>query len=145
MYKVIIPVDESNVKIEYFETPRYVVKQKNGVIITTPNGDIADGVLSADGSVIYALPGKQLDVEGSTYTKCNMYNISMNAYLKEMDDLQKATEANIDANATQITESQVAMCDIYETVDSNTTQITETQTALCDVYELVASLTEQPA
>ena len=145
MYKVIIPIDETNVKIEYFEKPRYVYLQTNGVIISTENEEIADGILSSDGSVIYALPDKALDTEEYTYSVCNMYNIDMNMYLKDMEDLQKNTNDNITANATQITESQVAMCDIYETVDSNTTQITEAQTALCDVYELVASLTEKNA
>lgn len=141
MYKAIIMIDEDTRKVEYFETPKYVFRQTNGVIITTDNPKVAQGILCQDNSVIYAFDDR-LDNEEYTYTRCVLFEISMNQYIKETADLKAEQDAINDNNAAQLTESQIALCDIYETVDSNSNQITETQTALCDVYEMIATLTE---
>lgn len=45
MYKAIIMIDEDTRKVEYFETPKYVFRQTNGVIITTDNPKVAQGIL----------------------------------------------------------------------------------------------------
>ena len=142
MYKVIIPVDDTTAKVEYFEKPKYVFKQTNGVIITTDDASKADGILCYDNSVIYAFKDKQLDTEDSEYQICYMYEIDMNTYIKEMDDIKKQQESSISSNSTQITEAQTALVDIFESslntgveVESLSEQMTESQTALVDVFE----------
>ena len=135
MFKVIIPVDKTTTKVEYFETPRYIFKQTNGVIITTDDPSKADGILSADNSVIYSFADKALG-EDENYTNVIMYEISMNSYIKE-------TAATIESANDQVTETQTALADVYEQQTSNTDQITETQTALADVYEQQTSNTDQ--
>ena len=142
MYKVIIPVDDTTAKVEYFDKPKYVFKQTNGVIITTDDPSKADGILCHDNSVIYAFKDKQLDTEDSEYQICYMYEIDMNTYIKEMDDIKKQQESSISSNSTQITEAQTALVDIFESslntgveVESLSEQMTESQTALVDVFE----------
>lgn len=142
MYKVIIPVDDTTAKVEYFDKPKYVFKQTNGVIITTDDPSKADGILCYDNSVIYAFKDKQLDTEDSEYQICYMYEIDMNTYIKEMDDIKKQQETSISSNSTQITEAQTALVDIFESslntgveVESLSEQMTESQTALVDVFE----------
>ena len=142
MYKVIIPVDDTTAKVEYFDKPKYVFKQTNGVIITTDDPSKADGILCYDNSVIYAFKDKQLDTEDSEYQICYMYEIDMNTYIKEMDDIKKQQESSISSNSTQITEAQTALVDIFESslntgveVESLSEQMTESQTALVDVFE----------
>ena len=142
MYKVIIPVDDTTAKVEYFDKPKYVFKQTNGVIITTDDPSKADGILCYDNSVIYAFKDKQLDTEDSEYQICYMYEIDMNTYIKEMDDIKKQQETSISSNSTQITEAQTALVDIFESslntgveVENLSEQMTESQTALVDVFE----------
>ena len=142
MYKVIIPVDDTTAKVEYFDKPKYVFKQTNGVIITTDDPSKADGILCYDNSVIYAFKDKQLDTEDGEYQICYMYEIDMNTYIKEMDDIKKQQETSISSNSTQITEAQTALVDIFESslntgveVESLSEQMTESQTALVDVFE----------
>lgn len=135
MFKVIIPVDKTTTKVEYFETPRYIFKQTNGVIITTDDVSKADGILSADGSVIYSFADKALG-EDENYTNVDMYEISMNTYIKETSD-------NMQETSDQVTETQTALADVYEQQTENTDQITEAQTALVDVYEQQATNTDQ--
>lgn len=154
MFKVIIPVDKTTTKVEYFETPRYIFKQTNGVIITTDDASKADGILSADGSVIYSFANKALG-EDENYTNVDMYEIGMNTYIKETSDNIVSTNDQVTEtqtaladvyeqqteNTDQITEAQTALADVYEQQTSNTDQITEVQSAVCDIYELVSTLT----
>lgn len=137
MFKVIIPVDEKTARIEYFEKPNYVTLQTNGVIITTEDPTIADGVLSEDSSVIYAFKGGKLDTEEYTYEACYMYEVSTNEYIRY-------TKANINNAGDQITETQMAITDMYEGQQNNDTQITETQMAIIDIYEMVSALGDTP-
>ena len=55
MFKVIIPVNKITKKVEYFETPRYIFKQTNGVIITTDDASKAgtDGILVVGNEPLY--------------------------------------------------------------------------------------------
>ncbi len=154
MFKVIIPVNKTTKKVEYFETPRYIFKQTNGVIITTDDASKADGILSADGSVIYSFTNKALG-EDTNYTNVDMYEIDTNTYIKETSDNMTSTNDQVTetqtaladvyeqqtSNTDQITEAQTALVDVYEQQASNTDQITEVQTAVCDIYELVSTLT----
>ena len=135
MFKVIIPVSKTTKKVEYFETPRYIFKQTNGVIITTDDASKADGILSADGSVIYSFANKALG-EDTNYTNVDMYEIDTNTYIKETSDNMTSTNDQVTE-----TEAQTALVYVYEQQASNTDQITEVQTAVCDIYELVSTLT----
>lgn len=136
MFKVIIPVDQKTARIEYFEKPNYVTLQTNGVIISTDDPTIADGVLSEDNAVIYAFKGGKLDTPEYTYEACYMYEVSGNEYIKY-------TKGNINDIGDQVTESQMAIIDVYEAQNNNATQITETQLAIIDIYEMIAA-TEDP-
>lgn len=149
MYKAIIPIDDSTIKVEYFEKPKYVFKQTNGVIITTDDASKADGILCYDNSVIYAFKDKQLDTEEGEYQICYLYEIDMNTYIKEMEDYKKQQDSNIELNATQMTETQTALVDVFEStlttsesVEDLGTQVTETQTALVDVFESTLTNTD---
>lgn len=55
----------------------------------------------------------------------------------------EALKAENKSLSTQLTDSQLALCDVYEQLVNSKQQVTETQLALCDVYEQLIALTTQ--
>lgn len=128
---------ETGETIGMTEVPTYIRLAKNGCYVMCTEKDMASPDKAPQGvayaSTPYNLLGKEsmgdlptvmvIEVDGGT----------------ELEAL-KNENASL---STQLTDSQLALCDVYEQGIKSEQQLTETQLALCDVYEQLIALTSQ--
>lgn len=128
MYNIINA--ETGETIGMTESVTYIrLNSKNGCFVMCEDGETPQGVAYA--STPYNLFGKESmgdlpivivsEVDGGT----------------EMDAL-KSENASL---SEQLTQAQLALCDVYEQGVTAESQLTETQLALCDMYEQLLALT----
>lgn len=110
------------------DTPNYIRLSQNGCYVSCAEKD-AQGV--AYNSTPFHLFGKS----GLADLPTVLVNEVDSG--KEIESLQAENKSLSD----QLTQAQLALCDVYEHGVSSEAQLTETQLALCDVYEQLIALT----
>ena len=112
------------------ESPTYIRLSQNGCYVLCKSGETPQGVAFA--SQPYNLFGKEPmspDLPTVLVTEVDGGN--------EVDALKADNKYLSD----QLTQSQLALCDVYEQALNSDSQLTETQLALCDVYEQLIAVT----
>lgn len=138
---------ETGESVGITERPTYIRLASNGCYVMCSEKDMTNPNKKPQGvayaSTPYNLYGaesmgdlptvivREIDVGGNIATIPEL--------VKKSEDLKTENESL----STQLTDSQLALCDVYEQLVNSEQQVTETQLALCDVYEQLIALTTQ--
>lgn len=124
MYKFINTSD--NTTIAYSDTVLYIRLSKNGCYVPSDKEN-AQGI--AVNGTPYSLDGKLEGLDEAIVTE-----VDSGAELVYVFGKLSSTE-------DILTQTQLALCDVYEQALDADSQLTSTQLALCDVYEQLIALT----
>ena len=135
MYK--ISAASTGEQIAIVEKLTYIKKHSNGCYVLCDVNDPKEATtiqgIAYNGSP-YNLFGKES--MGENLTTVIISEIDGGTEL----EARKAENTSL---SNQLTDSQLALCDVYEQAIKSDQQVTEAQLALCDVYEQLLALTSQ--
>lgn len=127
MYKIIN--FDTGEEIGITDFLHYIRLGKNGCFVMCKDDEEPQGI--AYNSTPYNLSGKE--------SMGDLPTVMVREYdsREEFDSLKAENKSLTD----QLTQSQLALCDVYEQALNSDSQLTETQLALCDVYEQLIAVT----